>query len=52
MIPKFSTADNWPLALYGAQRLSNALYTHRIIRNQIHVKFIPDSSINQKYNIE
>ena len=53
MVPEFlgATNDNWPLALYGAQRLPNALFTHKIIKNKLNVKFIPDRRINKKYKI-
>ena len=54
LVPEFigPTNDNWPLALYGAQRISNALYNHRIISREIIVRFIPDRKINNKYKID
>lgn len=54
LVPEFlgPTNDNWPLALYGAQRLSNALYIHRIISRKIIVRFIPEKKMNYKYKID
>lgn len=54
LVPEFigPTNDNWPLALYGAQRVSDALYNHRIISREISVSFVPDRKINYKYKID
>ena len=52
LVPKFSSSDNMPLALYGSQRIPSALYNHRIISREVRVKFIPDESINSKYKID
>lgn len=51
-VPKFSSSDNMPLALYGSQRVASALYNHRLIDREVRVKFIPDISINCKYKSE
>ena len=51
LVSKFATEDNFPLAVYGGDFVSNSLYMHGIIKNRLKVKFIPDDKLNQFYGI-
>lgn len=42
---------NWPLAIYGEDRICYALYKHGIVSHDLNVVFEPDNSINHKWGI-
>ena len=45
-------SDNWaPHALYGANRIMDALYYHGVTDRKIQVTFVPSDEMNEKYKI-
>ena len=45
-VPKFNSSDNFPLALYGAERVSITLYNHGVTRHKVLCEFVPDETMN------
>jgi len=50
-VPQYDDAQNWPLAIYGEDRICYTLYKHGIVSHDLNVVFEPDNSINQKWGI-
>lgn len=50
-VPVFGTEDNYPLADYGVQRISDTLYQHRVIHNRIKVIYCPDEQMNRDFGL-
>lgn len=50
-VPKSGYEDNWPLALYGSNRIAHCLYKYGLISHEIEVQFIPDEELNRIYGI-
>ena len=50
--PNAASKDNWPLALYGGNSVSDALFDFGLTRDWIDVKFVPDQNINKKFGIK
>lgn len=50
-VPKFGTADNWPLAVYGAYRIPAALYKFGIILKPVAVTLVPDETLNARFGL-
>lgn len=50
-VPQYDDAQNWPLAIYGEDRICYTLYKHGIVSHNLNVIFEPDNSINQKWGI-
>lgn len=51
LIPLFKSSDNWPIAIYGSQRFSRAIYLYSDINRQITVEFVPTEEKNKQYGI-
>lgn len=51
-IPDFGTSDNWPIALYGGERISDALAKHGIISQGIYTELVPTKEKNEQFHIE
>lgn len=50
-VPQYDDAQNWPLAIYGEDRICYTLYKHGIVSHDLNVVFEPDNSINEKWGI-
>lgn len=50
-VPQYDDSQNWPLAIYGEDRICYTLYKHGIVSHNLNVIFEPDNSINQKWGI-
>lgn len=51
-VPDFGTEDNWPIALYGGYRISNALSKHGVIRRGIEIEIVPTKEKNKQFHLE
>lgn len=51
LVPVYDSSDNWPIATYGGERISDTLFRHGITRKKMVINLIPDYSINKKYNL-
>ena len=51
-VPRWDTADNWPLAVYGGSRFSSALYAHGIIDRKIKVELVPSLEKNDEFAVD
>ena len=50
-VPEYDTTDNWPIAAYGANRITSALYQHGIVSRYIHATIVPDKTVNSELKI-
>ena len=50
-VPQYDDSQNWPLAIYGEDRICYTLYKHGIVSHDLNVVFEPDNSINEKWGI-
>lgn len=50
-VPEYETTDNWPIAIYGADRITSALYQHGIVSRFIHATIVPDKAVNSELKI-
>lgn len=49
-VPEYSSGDNWPLALYGGDSISNTLYVQGLTNKRMNITFIPEGSIDDILN--
>ena len=51
-VPDFGTEDNWPIALYGGERISDALSKHGVIRQGIYIEIVPSKEKNEQFYLK
>lgn len=52
LVPDFGSADNWPIAVYGGERISDALTEHGVISRPIYTEIVPSKEKNVQFKIE
>lgn len=50
-VPDFESVDNWPIALYGGESISDALSKHGVIRRQIYIEIVPTKEKNEQFHL-
>lgn len=51
LVPRFGSADNWPLALYGSPRVAQTLYAYGVIPDCPDFDFVVSESKNAEFGL-
>lgn len=51
LVPQYESSDNFPIALYGGDRIANTLFNHGMTKQRMNIVLIPSEQVNENYNI-
>lgn len=52
LVPKYDSSDNFPIALYGGDRIANTLFNHGVTHRRMNITLIPDDKVNEMFHFD